>query len=873
MIRHKTAHVRWIGILCLIAANVLYQIITMNSASRITHTYRKIPNARSAPPASIVKYVLIMHSTGDTARMEAVNKTWFCETEDTGLVIMRGKGSNAFETTRATMDRALRSFPDALYFGKFDDDTYVYTRELFRQVHAGGYNYSGYPIQDNNNGLIFGSGGAGYVLSRAAAKVVVQCVAADSRFEDLAVGACLQGFAPLHDLIGLHPHHPYQMLRWDKHGHPLDRVHTREPLAGYLNPLSYHYIDPIDMVRMHGTVQGGPVPRILHQFWEGEQGRPEMLLQKCHENHPHWEHIVWSNNEIRRRFPSAESTVGFLPKNGAQGELVNQDLYGGALNLLSDIMRYEVLMLYGGVYVDADTECFRPMDYLVDESIRGVQGFAFLEKDKDYLNGLVASGVIGTYAFSPLSVALVSELQRADWNLPPWQSAGPLYFTKILRMFDKRIKVLDSHHVYPFHYSDAKPDNLHRGLVQKGALMDQKWGTTRGAYTTSHWANIKNLKQHPYQEIHSMGLSTLAQEHPRWVVAVLDPQAGLCNRIMHILSTLAFAIATERVLLFDWVKSPPRIHENGVETVGHSDYHDLFQAPLQHGYSLALEKFGWTDLRAHIDSITIGHDDASFLNALEFEDLDAVYPQAVVFISRYDWWAHALSSNPLYKIKPSDEMFSELFHFLFRPKGTHKPVTDCDWLIHHRLKWERKTANISAFEACGQTHGMRTLPVVLQDGCRDSLSCDTEAVRQMYTYARCKHAVLTATSTFGACITGLGRISDTYVVNKDGGCTKKIAVDPIDAGALSNDNPRKRSNIVHMQHKALGVALTRPTDADIQNMLRCLHNYTTKLPLVLLTDQPAAMWSFLPFVAERRVLFNSEGYAEIQWVFNNSARS
>ena len=847
----------------------LWGNITVWRRKRTKHVAKPLLTAVKHTPHP--RFVLLLHSTGSAPRLRAVRETWFQPAPDVGLAIMEPKAT-AFETTRAALAQALAAFPKAMYYGKFDDDTYVYTRELFRQVEAGRHNYSGYPIRLDDQ-LVFGSGGAGYVLSRRAAEVVARCVAGDPQYEDAAVGQCLRGFAPLHDLIGLHPHHPYQMLRWDKHGHPSDRVHRREPLEGYMNPLSYHYIDPADMVRMHGVVRGGPVPRVLHQFWEGANGRPAMLLQKCRENHPGWEHVVWSNAEIRRRFPSAESTVGFLPRDGAHGELVNQDLYGGALNLLSDIARYEVLMLYGGVYVDADTECFRPMDYLVDEAIAGVQGFGFLEKDVHYIGGLVASGVIGTYAYSPLSVALVSELQRTDWNLPPWQSAGPMYFTKILRMFGAgryRVNVLASHFVYPFHYSDVKPNDLHRHLVRKGAVMDQKWGTTHGAYPTSHWEQDEAVKDHhPYQAIHRLGLSTLALERPRWAVAVLDPQAGLCNRILHILSTLAFAMATERVLLFDWVRSPPRAHENGIEVVGQSDYHDLFRAPLRHSYSVALKKFGWNDQRAHADSVTIHHDDAGFLRALRSEDVDAVYPQPVVFVSRYDWWAHPLLQNPLYAMGPSDGVFAELFRFLFTPvHGNHTPATDCDWLIHRRARWERRTANLSAFEACGRRHGMRTPPVVLQgDGCRSSLQCDIEAVRQMYVHSGCKHAVLTATSTFGACIAGLGRISDAYVVRDNGECVKKAAVDPVGAGALVTEEAVPG---VPTTHQALGAVINQPADQDVQNLLRALHDDHTHVPLVLLTDQPRERWAFLPFVAGRRVRFSARGYRAVRWVFNNS---
>ena len=911
--------VSWLLAVCLWNNTSLWRARTVRP--RVVQDYRPPsvadyrPPVAKAVPTSGVRYVLIVHSTGDGERMKAVGDTWFREAADVGLVIMlRGFSTTAFEATRATVARALRSFPDAAYFGKFDDDAYVYTRELWRQVEAGRFNYSGYPIRLGDD-LVFASGGAGYVLSRSAAEVVAACAPPDGQYEDAAVGRCLQKVTPLHDLIGLHPHHPYQMLRWDKHGHPSDRVHRREPLEGYLNPLSYHYMPPEDIVRMHDDAHnhGAPlrrraVPKIIHQFWEGEHGRPEVLLQKCKDMHPDWEHRVWNNAEIRKHFPSAESTVGFLPRDGAHGELVNQDLYGGVLNLLSDIMRYEVLMLYGGVYVDADTECFRPMDHLLKHDVVGdAQGFGFLEKDKEYHNGLVASGVIGTRAYSPLSVALVSELQRTDWNLPPWQSAGPLFFTKTLHLFDSDptgylgVKVLDSFHVYPFHYSDKKPESheLPSALIQKGAVMDQKWGTTHGSYGNSKWAKLAavetsvDLDDERWERalrdyssnVHAVGLSTLAKSRPRWVVAAVHPLAGMCNRITHILSTLAFAMATGRVLLFDWERIPSRKHENGIEDMGHSDYYELFRrTAIHHSYADALRLFSWTDAKARDGSVTIVHDNVDFLRSLRFSDLDSKYPQSVIFLERFDYWAPPLMLNPLYSETvfmgdTSERVFAVLFKFLFSPKSPVVGPVTCDWLIQRRAIWERKTAPLESFVACGKQHGLAAgehgvvlvsdstapsntaITLVESTGCRTGLECDLQAVRQMHAYSACKHAVLTATSTFGTCIAGLGEIKDTYIVKEDGSCHARV--NPVMEAGVLDHQPHQISNVINAPSTpdprlAFVMMMISPSDKavrDFQVALQALHEHFNRhhhYPLVLFVDDPLK-WQYLQFVVSIRV--------------------
>ena len=359
-----------------------------------------------------VKFVLMAHISGSDQRFQAIRKTWFkTNTVDLGLVLIAGDRvsghtlinspsmpGQAWDNTKAGFSTALRSYPFAEYIGKFDDDTYVYTRELVRQItysdNSTAPRYWGYPMKWSSH-FTYAQGGAGYILTRDAARLILTCSPPPdvSEFEDVSVGYCMfQAGVAMIDMTGLHPHHPYQMIRWDKYGHPSDRVHTRERVEGYMNPLTYHYINPSDMTLMHDDVylHGFPmqrkvptIPRTIHQFWEGSH-RPEAWIMKCRDTHPHWEHITWNNSVVRQRFPSNENHNGMLWYDWQNGRLCNQDFYDSAKekNLMSDILRYEVLMFYGGMHVDADMECFKQADSLLQANIGISQGLAFLERDK-----------------------------------------------------------------------------------------------------------------------------------------------------------------------------------------------------------------------------------------------------------------------------------------------------------------------------------------------------------------------------------------------------------------------------------------------------------------------------------------------------------
>ena len=84
-------------------------------------------------------------------------------------------------------------------------------------------------------------------------------------YEDMGVVTCLERACILMEFFHwLHQHSQYQMLCCNKTCHPGDRPIRRAQLDGYMNPISYRYVPPRDMVAMHNDIHlqapscGGP---------------------------------------------------------------------------------------------------------------------------------------------------------------------------------------------------------------------------------------------------------------------------------------------------------------------------------------------------------------------------------------------------------------------------------------------------------------------------------------------------------------------------------------------------------------------------------------------------------------------------------------
>jgi len=196
------------------------------------------------------------------------------------------------------------------------------------------------------------------------------------------------------------------------------------------------------------------IPRLFHRVWLGGMMPDEFVRfgETWLEQNPGWEMRLWEESD----FPP----------------LRNQELYDTAENYSekSDIVRFELLLLYGGVYVDCDFECLRG----IEEVLSGVEAFAAFENDAQV--GTAIMGAVPGHPFVDYLVrslpASVKENGRAD----PVESTGPMFLTRCLADFDftgmEPVKLFPATLFYPYPWNQK---------YRRYERFDQ-------AYAVHHWA-------------------------------------------------------------------------------------------------------------------------------------------------------------------------------------------------------------------------------------------------------------------------------------------------------------------------------------------------------------------------------------------------
>jgi mannosyltransferase OCH1-like enzyme len=95
------------------------------------------------------------------------------------------------------------------------------------------------------------------------------------------------------------------------------------------------------------------IPRSIHQIWLGGT-LPERYIgwQKTWMNmHPEWNYKLWTDADV--------DSI----------KMINSEKYYSvkSLGARSDILRYEILYKYGGIYVDTDFECMKSFDDIISK--------------------------------------------------------------------------------------------------------------------------------------------------------------------------------------------------------------------------------------------------------------------------------------------------------------------------------------------------------------------------------------------------------------------------------------------------------------------------------------------------------------------------
>jgi FkbM family methyltransferase len=183
---------------------------------------------------------------------------------------------------------------------------------------------------------------------------------------------------------------------------------------------------------------------------------PEAVLaarQTWIDRHPGWKFRVWRPDDVtwlenRRLFDRAET---YAQK--------------------ADIARYEILYRLGGVYLDTDMECLRPLDELLD----GCDFFAARQYD-----GVVNIAIVGAVAQHPILRRVIDQLPASCFfnrSKPIYFQTGPLLFDRVITagQWEKRpdIRIFPDAFFYP--YGPEEPW--------------RRAGPFARAYAVHHWAH------------------------------------------------------------------------------------------------------------------------------------------------------------------------------------------------------------------------------------------------------------------------------------------------------------------------------------------------------------------------------------------------
>jgi len=200
------------------------------------------------------------------------------------------------------------------------------------------------------------------------------------------------------------------------------------------------------------------IPKIIHQVYEDPNG-PSGLLKQLSESwrkfNPDWEYIFWDKPKmetlIKEDFPDFMETYKSFPHNVQRW----------------DAIRYLILYKYGGLYVDMDYECLKPINDLLAGKICCLGQEAHIIKDNNSFAGNAFMASVAGYGFWK---EVINEMKTYICNYHSdnkfyvvMHTTGPFMITRVYKSYanNAEIYMIPAKYVAPL----SKPEAL--GVIKK----------------------------------------------------------------------------------------------------------------------------------------------------------------------------------------------------------------------------------------------------------------------------------------------------------------------------------------------------------------------------------------------------------------------
>lgn len=209
--------------------------------------------------------------------------------------------------------------------------------------------------------------------------------------------------------------------------------------------------------------------QMIH-IWIGPKPAPKKWMNTWRTLHPDWNYWVFTDEMYQ--------DTRFINQH-----LMDHYYQAGKFNGVADLIRYELLLTYGGFLPPADAVCKNPVDeLLVSPSDHCYTVF----ENEQHRPGLVSP----IYAANPENkfvqtiVETLSSLKATDLHPSPWRSTGNMFLKEMIKTHDPAITIWPSHYFIPNHFDPAIPSYNGTDKI----FADQMWGSTSGGneYSKGH---------------------------------------------------------------------------------------------------------------------------------------------------------------------------------------------------------------------------------------------------------------------------------------------------------------------------------------------------------------------------------------------------
>lgn len=264
------------------------------------------------------------------------------------------------------------------------------------------------------------------------------------------------------------------------------------------------------------------IPKHIHQFWSGPNA-PHNLMQHCQNMHPGWNYTLWTPESINK--------LPVFHNRNMFHEYGKKELNGQ-----SDIVRYSILREMGGIYIDADTLCLRPLDpflkYGFFASYMSQNNF----QSKSPTSESIGTGVIGGIPQHPILLEITDQLNNQMVSGPAWLQVGPHHVMRVLKRCSHcnatgDIHILPYYTFIPYHHSEVGDPNIKKMMTTEPHLLPKVkrfnsfamnlWGSTFNI-----WKSLSTIEPKKNQ-LHSKAMQNSIPRQFKDLVSKEDNERAL----------------------------------------------------------------------------------------------------------------------------------------------------------------------------------------------------------------------------------------------------------------------------------------------------------------------------------------------------------